>query len=74
MLKEIFKISITIILIGLGSFAINELLQNIIIFFNTYLDGMFQFIQYFKGLADCEFLVILGAFLVLTIFVSVFVK
>lgn len=74
MLKEIFKISITIILIGLGAFALNELLQNIIIFFNTYLDGMFQFLQYFKGLANSEFLKILGAFLVLTIFVSIFVK
>lgn len=74
MLKDIFKISLTVILIGLGAFTLNSLLQNIIIFCNTYLDGMFQFIQYFEGLANCEYLVILGCFLVLTIFISMFVK
>lgn len=74
MLKEIFKISFTIILIGLISFGLNTLLQEILIFFNTYLDGMYQFIQQFSGLANCEYLIILTIFLILTIIIGVVSK
>lgn len=74
MLKDIFKISITVILIGLGAVALNALFQNIIIFLNTYLDGMYQFIQYFKGLADSEYLLVISSMLILTILCGVFIK
>jgi len=74
MLKEIFRISLTVILIGLGAFTLNTLLQNILTFFNTYLDGMFQFFQYFKELANCEYLIVIGSLLIITVFVSIFVK
>lgn len=72
-MKNVFAIVFTIAIIALVGFSFLEpLLVKIIEIFNTYLDGLFQFIQQFTHLGDCTMLMIFLVILLVFILINVF--